>query len=170
MLKIVKLSSAMIAVTVLVGCSAKSNSAALETPYLEMTEAAQEVAFDKLIEDFKATLAESPVTKSMTEKEIKRSMELFELRGDAEKDMMYATMTFPEKVPQNRIKRVKQFIKNNHNQTVICAKPEVTALTTQGIGYQIHTVTLSGTALYKSEVCKGIKPAPKLRRTASAAR
>ena len=169
MLKIVKLSSAMIAVTVLVGCSAKSNSAALETPYLEMTEAAQEVAFDKLIEDFKATLAESPVTKSMTEKEIKRSMELFELRGDAEKDMMYLTQTFPN-VPQNQIKRVKQFLKNNANQTAICANPEVTALTTQGIGYQSHMVTLSGTTLYKSEVCKGIKPAPKLRRTASAAR
>ena len=104
-----------------------------------MTEAAQEVAFDKLIEDFKATLAESPVTKSMTEKEIKRSMELFELRGDAEKDMMYATQTFPQKIPQNRIKRVKQFLKNNDNQTAICAKPEVTALTTQGIGCLLYT-------------------------------
>ena len=170
MLKIVKLSSAMIAVTVLVGCSAKSNSAALETPYLEMTEAAQEVAFDKLIEDYKATLAESPATKLMTEKGIKRSMELIEFRGDAEKDMMYVTATFPKKVPQNRIKRVKQFIKNNQNPTSICEKPEVTALTTQGIGYQSHIVTLSGTTLYKSEVCKGIKPAPKLRRTTSAAR
>ena len=65
MLKIVKLSSAMIAVTVLAGCSAKSNSAALETPYLEMTEAAQEVAFDKLIEDFKATIVEAPDTLSL---------------------------------------------------------------------------------------------------------
>ena len=88
MLKIVKLSSAMIAVTVLVGCSAKSNSAALETPYLEMTEAAQEVAFDKLIEDFKATIVEAPDTN-------KRAMELVEFRGDAEKDMMYLTQTFP---------------------------------------------------------------------------
>ena len=162
MLKIVKLSSAMIAVTVLVGCSAKSNSAALETPYLEMTEAAQEVAFDKLIEDFKATIVEAPDTN-------KRAMELVEFRGDAEKDMMYLTQTFPN-VPQNQIKRLKQLLKNNANQTAICANPEVTALTTQGIGYQSHMVTLSGTTLYKSEVCKGIKPAPKLRRTASAAR
>jgi len=166
MLKLAKLTSAIVAIAVISGCSAKSSSPFADKTYLEMTEAEQKVAMEKLVEQSRA------IVKKAAGKNV-QAQQMLEYHGDSEKDMIYTVAKYPGKIPQKQLGLIKQSFAKSQANLNICAKPEATKLTELGIGFQVRIVDSAGTEIYRSKACKGVKaakPTVKLRGASSAAR
>ena len=165
MLKLAKLTSAIVAIAVISGCSAKSNSPFGDKPYLEMTEAEQQIALDKKITTLKKTIAKT-ATKQQTQ-----ALQFVDFQADAKEDMIYTLATYPQKVSKSQLKQMKTILAQVQDQLDMCVKPEVIELNKLGIGFQMRMVDKAGTKLYESEACEGVKaakPTVKLRGPSSA--
>jgi len=153
MLKLTKLGSALIAIVVIAGCSAKTDMAPVAKPYLEMTEVEQKVEIEKLVALFNqqhmADLGKSDPLNTQH-------------YGDTEKDMIYAVGTYPKHVSSKQLIKAQKGIKLKEEKANICATPEVVYIGKLGIGYQLRMIDISGKTLYESEACSSVKLESKL--------
>ena len=165
MFNLAKMSSAVVAIAIITGCSAKSNSPFGDKPYLEMTEAEQQIALDKQITTLKKTIAKTAT------KQQAQALQFVDFQADAKEDMIYTLATYPQKVSKSQLKQMKTILAQVQDQLDMCVKPEVIELNKLGIGFQMRMVDKAGTKLYESEACEGVKaakPTVKLRGPSSA--
>ena len=155
MFNLAKMSSAVVAIAIISGCSAKSSSPFGKKPYLQMTEAEQQTVLDEQLKTLKSTAA-----KTATPQEA-QIMQFVEFKADAKTDMIYTLATYPQKVSKRELKEMKKMLAQFQDQLDVCVKPEVIELNKLGIGFQVRVVDKSGTKLYESEACKGVKSAAK---------
>jgi len=148
-----KTGAALIAAACIAGCSAQSQPEASQKQYLDMSEAEQTVALNNLVSLF--TQAEKLAPQNPQVKTAHRA--------DAAEDMIYSVGTYQKHVPENNLKQVKQTIAKLKSGMNICARPEIIALTEQGIGFQAIMEDLSGKRLFESEACRGAKAEVKRR-------
>ena len=160
MLKLAKLGSAIIAIAIISGCSAKTDTAPAAKPYLEMTEAEQKIEIERFVALFNQQhMADFGKSDRLNTQHY----------GDAEKDLIYAVATYPKHVSAKQLKKAQKAIKLLQEKANICAQPEMVHITKLGIGYQLRMIDPSGKTLYESEACRDVDSASKLR-GASAAR
>ncbi len=81
--------------------------------------------------------------------------------GDTQRDVITTTGTYPKVVSPQQLKKASAAISKINAENPACYRPEITALTRYGIGYQEIMKDLNGTVVYQSELCEGATFAPR---------
>jgi len=152
MFKFMKLGSIILATTLLSNCGAKTKT---EIPYLEMTEAEQDIALKKHAKIFEKSNAKILGQENSSLK--------IEFKVDAKEDMIHMIGIYPKRVSAEDLKKIKPIAARAQANIRMCPHPDTIALNALGIGVSMRMVDLSGQTLYQGDVCRGVKDTLKLR-------